>query len=118
MTLNYNEFPLDQIEFVTVAEEHEIPNGKRMLLQIDDYDIVVFNIAGKYFAIGNVCSHDSGPIGDGEISSEYPGDIVCPRHGARFEIANGAAKSLPAIDPIPAYPVKVIDGQIQVGVPL
>lgn len=115
MTLNYKELESDQIEYLAVAEESEIPNGERLFVEIDDYSIVVFNIAGKFFAIGDVCSHDDGPVGDGELE-EF--EVICPRHGARFDIRSGEVTALPAVEDIPAFPVRVMDGTVEVGVPV
>jgi 3-phenylpropionate/trans-cinnamate dioxygenase ferredoxin subunit len=115
MAINYKELPEDQVEFVAVAEVNEIPNGERIFVEIDEYNIVIFNIAGQLFAIGDVCSHDDGPVGEGEIE-EY--EIICPRHGARFDVRSGEVLSLPAIVDIPAYPVRERNGQIEVGVPV
>jgi len=84
-------------------------------VDIDGLQIVVFNVAGSYYAIGDVCSHDNGPLGDGELDGL---EVICPRHGARFDIRTGEVRSLPAIVDIPAYPVRVVDGQLEVGVPL
>lgn len=116
MTLNYNELSTDKVEFVEIAEVGDLPNGERIFVTIDEFDIVVFNIAGKFFAIADVCSHDDGPVGDGEFEDTY--EIACPRHGAHFDVRNGYAMSLPAIEDIPAFPVKVTDGKIEVGIPL
>lgn len=116
MTLNYNELDAERVEFVTVAEESDVPNGERLFIEIDDYNLVVFNIAGKLFAIGDVCSHDDGPVGDGEFDGGY--EIACPRHGARFDVRSGKAVTLPAIEDIPAYPVRVREAHIEVGIPL
>ena len=87
MGVNYTELETDQLEYVAVAEESELPNGERIFLEIDDITLVVFNIAGKYFAIADVCSHDDGPIGEGEFEDEY--EIACPRHGAHFDVRCG-----------------------------
>ena len=114
MTLNYRELDAENIEFVEVAEEGELDNGERLFVEIDEYSIVLFNIAGKYFAIGDVCSHDDGPVGEGELEEEK---IVCPRHGARFDLSNGRALTLPAVEDIPAYPVRVVANKIEVGLP-
>jgi 3-phenylpropionate/trans-cinnamate dioxygenase ferredoxin subunit len=112
---NYNTFPEEQVEFVAVAEEDEVPSGERIFLEIDGQPIAVFNIAGKYFAIADVCSHDDGPVAEGEL---HDTEIECPRHGARFDLKNGKALSLPAVVDIPAYPVRVDEGQILIGIPL
>jgi len=76
---------------------------------------VIFNIAGEYYAIADLCSHDDGPLGDGELEGF---DINCPRHGAKFDVRTGDVLSLPAIVDIPAYPVRVRDGQIEIGLPV
>jgi 3-phenylpropionate/trans-cinnamate dioxygenase ferredoxin subunit len=83
-------------------------------VEIEEKPIVVFNIAGQYYAIADVCSHDDGPLGDGGLM-KY--EITCPRHGARFDIRNGEALALPAVVDIPVYPVRIEDGQIQIGIP-
>ena len=116
MSVNYIKLDSDNLEYIPIAETDEIPNGERIFLDIDEHSLVVFNIAGKYFAIADVCSHDDGPLGDGELVAEF--DISCPRHGARFDIRSGEVKSLPASLDIPAYPVRVNNGQIEVGIPI
>lgn len=112
---NYNELDEEKLEFVTVAEVGEIEPGDRILLDIDGEPIAVFNIAGKYFAIKDVCSHDDGPVAEGPLE-DY--DIECPRHGAKFDIRSGEALTLPAVVDIPAYLVRVEGDEIQLGLPL
>ncbi|MEJ2012208.1 MAG: non-heme iron oxygenase ferredoxin subunit [Anaerolineales bacterium] len=112
---NYKTYSEDEIEFVPVAEEGEIGDGERLILDIDGMPIAVFRIAGEYFAIADVCSHDDGPVAEGELSDH---EIECPRHGARFDLQSGKALSLPAVVDIPAYPVRVEAGEILVGVPI
>ena len=112
--LDYKQIDPADCEFIGVAQVSDLPNGERLYLTIDELPIVVFNIAGSLFAIADLCSHDDGPLGDGELDGI---EIVCPRHGARFDIRNGKVLSLPAIVDIPAYPVRVLDGEIQIGLP-
>lgn len=112
---NYNLLDENELEFVTIATVDEIPNGERMQLEIDDISLVVFNIGGKYFAIGDQCSHDKGPLGNGELEDNV---IVCPRHGARFDVSDGMIQNYPAYEDIPAYPVRVVEGEILVGLPI
>ncbi len=111
---NYNQYSEAQCDFVEVAAAEELPSGERLFVEIDTLPIVLFNIGGQLFAIGDVCTHDDGPLGDGELAGF---EIICPRHGASFDVRNGKVISLPAIVDIPAYPVRVIDGQIQIGLP-
>ncbi len=112
---NYAKLDESQVEFVEVAAVDEVQPGKRLFLEIDELPIVVFNIAGQYFAIADVCSHDDGPVGEGELSGF---DITCPRHGARFDVRTGKVLALPAYQDIPAYPVRVQNGMIEVGLPI
>jgi 3-phenylpropionate/trans-cinnamate dioxygenase ferredoxin subunit len=115
MSVNYTQLDENELDFVTVADESEISSGERLMVEIDEFSLVIFNIAGKYFAIADLCSHDNGSVGEGEIGAEY--EIACPRHGARFDIRSGKVLSPPAAKDIPAYPVRVVDGQVQVGLP-
>jgi 3-phenylpropionate/trans-cinnamate dioxygenase ferredoxin component len=113
---NYTQKDPAACEFIPVASVEDLPNGERMFIEIDDATIVVFNIAGQFFAIADVCSHDNGPVGDGDFNGEYK--IACPRHGARFDVRTGKALTLPAVVDIPAYPVRVVSGEIEIGLPL
>lgn len=111
---NYTQYNETQADFLEIAPLSELPTGERLFLEIEGRAIVLFNIAGQVFAIGDVCTHDNGPLGDGEVEE---GEVVCPRHGARFDLRTGQANGLPAVVDIPAYPVRVVDGMIQVGIP-
>ncbi len=112
--MNYTQFDPSQCEFYEVAALDDLPNGERLFLEIGDEYIVLFNIAGQLFAIADLCSHDNGPLGDGEIDGHA---IICPRHGARFDLRSGKALTLPAVVDIPAYPLRVTAGKIEVGIP-
>jgi 3-phenylpropionate/trans-cinnamate dioxygenase ferredoxin subunit len=111
---NYTQLDPAQLEFVEIAPQDQLPAGERLFIDAGGKSIVIFNLAGNYYAIGDVCSHDNGPVGDGDIEEN---EIICPRHGARFDIASGRVTSLPAIVDIPAYPVRLKDGMIELGLP-
>ena len=111
---NYKEFEEEKVDFLEIAPVDELPNGERMFVDIGDTPIVIFNIADNFFAIGDVCTHDDGPLGDGDLDGF---NIVCPRHGAEFDVRTGKVISMPAVVDIPAYPVQVRDGMIFIGVP-
>jgi 3-phenylpropionate/trans-cinnamate dioxygenase ferredoxin component len=110
---NYTQLDETQAEFYEIGPA-DLPNGERLFVEINGKPIVVFNIAGQYFAIGDVCTHDEGPLGDGDLENY---NVVCPRHGAEFDVRNGKAMLMPAVIDIPAYPVKVTDGNIFIGIP-
>jgi 3-phenylpropionate/trans-cinnamate dioxygenase ferredoxin component len=111
---NYTTRVPSEIEYLEIVPANELPDGERLFLEVEGRAIVLFNLAGRFFAIGDVCSHDNGPVGDGEIEET---EIICPRHGGRFDIRSGKATSLPAVKDIPSYPVRVVEGMIQVGLP-
>jgi len=112
--MNYTTLDPTDCEFYEIAAVGDIPNGERLFVEIGDYYLVIFNIAGQYYAIEDLCSHDDGPLGDGDREGL---EIICPRHGARFDVRNGKALTLPAVEDIPAYPVRVVAEKIEVGVP-
>ena len=111
---NYIELDPVELEYVAIAGVDELPPGERLFVTIDDAQIIVFNLAGQLYAIGDICSHDGNVLNDAPVEGY---EVVCPRHGARFDLRNGKATSLPAVVGIPAYPVRVQAGQIEVGVP-
>ena len=111
---NYTTLDESKIEYLDIAPASELPNGERLFVEIEGKPIVIFNIAGQFFSIADVCSHDDGPVGEGDIEGY---NITCPRHGGEFDVQTGKAVQLPAVVDIPAYPVKVVDGMILVGMP-
>jgi 3-phenylpropionate/trans-cinnamate dioxygenase ferredoxin subunit len=112
----YNYAMLDEtaVEFVDVGKADELPSGERIFVEAGGLQIVIFNIGGQLYAIGDVCSHDDGPVGEGELDNLA---ITCPRHGAQFDVRNGRVLQMPAAVDIPAYPVRVVQGIMQLGLP-
>ena len=111
---NYKTLDQAEVEFVAIAPQDQLPVGERMFVDVGERQIVILNLAGNLYAIGDVCSHDNGPVGDGEIENN---EIICPRHGARFDIRTGQTMGLPALVDIPAYPVRIQEGMIEIGLP-
>ncbi len=112
---NYRNLSDEKLEYIAVATMDELGDGDRLVVEIDRVGVVLFKVEGKYFAIGDVCSHDDGPIAEGELDGL---EIACPRHGARFALQSGKALALPAVVDIPAYPVRVEGEEILVGLPI
>jgi 3-phenylpropionate/trans-cinnamate dioxygenase ferredoxin subunit len=98
--------------YVTVAKTAEIPPGAREVFEIDGLYIAVFNVGGKYYAIEDRCTHDDGPLAEGDLDGY---EIICPRHGARFDLRDGRVLSMPAVLPVPWYPVRIEGDEIQIG---
>ncbi len=106
---------LEKFEFYQVAEASEVGPGERIFLEVDNEPLVIFNIAGMLYAIGDVCTHDNGPLGEGQLDGYQ---VICPRHGARFDVRDGKAVTLPAVQDAPSYPIRVVDGWIEIGLPV
>ncbi|HKZ84848.1 MAG TPA: non-heme iron oxygenase ferredoxin subunit [Anaerolineae bacterium] len=98
-------------EFVTVAKVGEIAPGMVKVVRVDGVPIGVAHVDGEFYAFADVCTHDDGPVAEGELDGYQ---IECPRHGARFDIRTGAVRLLPAVVPIPVYPLRIEGDEIQV----
>lgn len=112
---NYKELEAAKLEFIAVGSVEELNEGGRLFIEIDGKPIVILKIASQYYSIADVCSHDDGPVGEGALEGF---EIICPRHGARFDIRTGKVLALPAFVDIPSYPVRVEGDQIEIGIPL
>ena len=101
-------------EFVRVCLADEFPEGEKLLLEINDLGIVLVHCLEGFFAVEDVCTHDQAPLGEGEHEGC---ELICPRHGARFDARNGNATRLPAVQPIRTFPTRIVDGWIEIGLP-
>jgi 3-phenylpropionate/trans-cinnamate dioxygenase ferredoxin subunit len=104
-------------EFLPVARESDVPPGHVKVVKADGKSLALGHCEdGTWGAIDNVCTHDGGVLGEGELEDCL---VECPRHGARFDLRTGEVKALPAVFPVNAYPVRVVNGQVEVdlGVP-
>ena len=99
-------------EFQKVAVRAELPPGAKKLVDLDGRAIAIFNVDGDYFAIDDVCTHDGGPLAEGELEGA---EIRCPRHGARFDVRTGKALCFPAIEPVETLSVEVRGDDIYVS---
>ena len=96
-----------------VAPTGEVAEGTAKVFTVEGTRIAVCNVGGKFFAIDDICTHDNGPLGEGEL---VDGQIECPRHGARFDVKTGKALCLPAVKPVNAYQVEDKDGAVWVDI--
>lgn len=99
--------------FVKVAEVGELASGERKVVEVDGLFIAIFQVSDNYYAIEDVCTHDGGPLVEGELDGY---EIECPRHGARFDIRSGKVLSFPAVTDVPRFEVKVEDGDVLVDI--
>ena len=91
----------------------QLPEGSGRIVRDRLLDVAVFNLGGELYAIEDRCSHDDGPLAEGDLDADA-GVAVCPRHGARIDIRSGRPLTLPAVLPVATFPVVVEDGRILV----
>jgi len=87
-----------------VAKLSEIGPGTTRRVVADSCEILLCNVDGQIFAIEDLCTHDGGPLDQGTLEGQC---VVCPRHGATFDVKSGEALTLPAVMPLLTFPVSV-----------
>ena len=95
---------MSEEDFVKVADTNDIQPSHMKEVQLDGENICIVNVEGKYYAIGNICTHEGGPLADGTIEGY---EVECPWHGSKFDVRTGEVKEPPASEPEPVYQVKV-----------
>ena len=98
-------------DFVRVADTNDIQTSQMKEVQIDGQDVCIANVGEKYYAIGNVCTHEGGPLADGVLESY---EVECPWHQSKFDVRTGEVTSPPTSEPEPTYEIKVDDNSILV----
>jgi 3-phenylpropionate/trans-cinnamate dioxygenase ferredoxin subunit len=101
---------------VEVAEADAFPPGAtKLVAAAPGVYVGVYNCGGTLYAIEDRCSHDDGPLCEGDWDEETC-RVVCPRHGSAFDLETGRPLSLPAFQPVETYPVQIVDGMVVVDV--
>ena len=100
--------------FVRVGRVKDVPAGRAEVFDVEERKIAVYKLGNDFYAIDDICTHDGGPLADGEVEGDQ---VICPRHGARFSIKTGAALTFPAITPVESYPVRVDGDDLLIGIP-
>lgn len=101
-------------EFTRVASTSEVPDPGKTVVEVDDRVVALFHVGGEWFALDDVCTHDGGELASGDLEDHC---IICPRHGAKFDIRTGAALTMPATRPTDSFEVKVEGDDVFVKVP-
>jgi 3-phenylpropionate/trans-cinnamate dioxygenase ferredoxin subunit len=100
-----------QQSFVAIAQADEVAPGQVKVVTHDGRRYAVCNVDGEFHVVDDTCSHDDGPLGEGQLDGCA---VICPRHGARFDVRSGAVLSMPAAFPIRAYETRVEEGRVQI----
>ena len=114
MVRTMTETTTEASRWVEVAAADEIAEGEVKTYEVEGERVAIARAEGQLFAVQNVCSHDDGPLGEGAIEGHC---IVCPRHGAKFDVRTGEALTMPAVSPIESFPVKEESGMIVLALP-
>ena len=96
-----------------MADVSDIPPEAALRVVADGIEILVCNVEGKFYAIEDICTHDGGPLDQGTLEGAC---VICPRHGATFDVRTGEALTLPAVMPVQTYAVDVEGDRIFVDV--
>ena len=99
-------------EFHKLAAADEVGPGEIKQYLVEDRFVALCNVEGEFHAFEDVCTHQFTHLSEGEFSDTQ---VTCPLHGAKFDVKTGAAKSLPAVKPVPKHEVKVEDGNVYVA---
>jgi nitrite reductase/ring-hydroxylating ferredoxin subunit len=102
------------LEWMTVAAADDLAEGELMGTIVDGEDVVVAKVSGELRALGGACTHEGGPLSEGEIED---GTVMCPWHGSMFDLQTGQAVAPPATEGVAVYEVRVHAGDIQVRTP-
>jgi 3-phenylpropionate/trans-cinnamate dioxygenase ferredoxin subunit len=101
---------------IEVAPLAEFPPGSVKIVELAFVSIGVYNCGGELLALEDRCSHDDGPLCEGDWEEDEC-RVVCPRHGSSFDLRTGRPLSLPAFEPVATFPVRIDeDGIVKVKV--
>ena len=99
-------------EFVRVASVNDLEDEETMQVDVGDEPVLLARLDGEFYAIGEECTHDGGPLSQGWVED---GQVECPLHGAQFDLKSGDFTAPPAADPVKSYPVRVEGDDVLVG---
>jgi 3-phenylpropionate/trans-cinnamate dioxygenase ferredoxin subunit len=99
------------MSWIVVAPAASVAPGDYAQVEVDGVIVAVFNIAGNFYAIEDVCTHDGGELAGGAVEGDV---VICPRHGARFCLRTGAALTPPAYEPVRTFETRVNEGVLEV----
>ncbi len=100
-------------EFKTVAQLSDIEPGSLKHVELDtETEICLANIDGTIYAVNGQCSHEGGPLGEGDLDGTT---VICPWHAGEFNVTTGEVEGPPPDDPVARYEVRIEGNDIQVA---
>ena len=100
---------------LTVGPVEELPPGEVKIVRAGELAIGVYNLNGEFYAIEDRCSHDDGPLAEGEFD-QAACTVECPRHGSLFDLTTGRPKTLPAFKPVQTFATAVANDTVTLEV--
>jgi len=97
--------------WVRVCAERELKSARRF--EYGERSFALFRLADGIYALDDICSHEYSRLSEGEI---WRGQVMCPKHGSRFDIKTGKVEGLPATRPVRTYPVKVEEEAVYIEI--
>ncbi len=91
-------------DFLVAAKLADMPPSGKLSIELDDRYLIIVRINDQYFCLDDVCTHDGGSLGDGELEGYC---LACPRHGAQFDVRDGRAVTMPATEPTASHAVRL-----------
>ena len=97
-----------------VAETKDVPPGTGLAVEIGEHRLALFNVGGTFYAIDDTCPHSGAPLSEGDLEGAQ---VICPWHGATFDLADGSVKCPPAEEGVGCYRVEVQGEDIKIEIP-
>ena len=101
--------------FLTLGKAADFPDGKMRAFDIGGYEIAVAHVGEKYYAFRNACTHQQEYLTDGFLTRSH--QIICAYHEAEFDLASGVVQAGPALYPLPTFPVRIEEDNLQIEWP-
>jgi len=101
------------LAFQKVASKDQVPPGSFLSVEVGGEPVAIYNVDGAFYATRDECTHDGGTLSGGTLEGDQ---VVCPRHGAKFDVTTGEVKALPAFEPVETFELKLEGDDIYVDV--
>jgi nitrite reductase/ring-hydroxylating ferredoxin subunit len=100
-------------EFHAVLPANQLREGAMRACELGGREIVLCRTADGLYALDNICTHAEARMTEGRLRG---GRVVCPLHGAAFDVRDGRVLGGPAVQPLAVHAVRIVNGMIEVSV--
>lgn len=103
---------MSELQYHPLIQTDELPVGKSRCFEIGEHQVLLCHTKEGFFAVHNICSHAYARLDEGRLRGTR---VICPLHGASFDVRDGSVKGPPAYEGIRSYPVRVTEGRVEVA---